>query len=107
MIECHHIIYRSQGGLDFGLNYIYLSCEAHRGDKGPHKCKETDLRYKRELQEALEGLLTKDYYNIRELVDLLKLKEVQANKAFRKLLKVNGISREDVIRRLMGGRLYI
>lgn len=100
------IIFRSQGGLDFELNYKYLDSESHRGNLGPHKCKETDLMYKKELQEKLENLLTKEYYNIKELIDLLGLKEVQANRAFRKLLKVNGIDRETVIRRLMGGRLY-
>lgn len=100
------MIFKSQGGLDFELNYKYLTSEEHRGINGPHKCKETDLRYKRELQTKLENLLTKEYYNIKELIDILGLKEVQANRAFRKLLKVNGISREDALRRLLGGRLY-
>ena len=107
MIEKHHIVYRRQGGLDYELNYKYLTSEDHRGDNGPHRCRATDMKYKRELQEALEGLLTKDYYNIAELVNLLGLKQIQANKAFKKLMKVNGISREDVIKRLMGGRFYL
>ena len=106
MFEKHHIIYKSQGGLDFELNYKYLTNKEHRGDKGPHKCRETDLRYKLELQEQLEKILTRKYYSVRDLVELLDLKEEQANKAFRKLLKVNGIAREDALRRLMGGRLY-
>src|SRR5699024_4344814 len=99
-------IFKSQGGLDFELNYKYLTPEEHRGNKGPHRNKEIDLMYKRELQEFLEALLEEDYYNIKELVDLLGLKPAQANKAFKKLLKVDGIKREDVLRRLMGGRLY-
>lgn len=107
MIEKHHIVYRKQGGLDYELNYKYLTSEDHRGDNGPHRCRATDMKYKRELQEALEGLLTKDYYNIAELVNLLGLKQVQANKAFKKLMKVNGICKEDVIKRLMGGRFYL
>lgn len=105
-IEKHHICFKSQGGLDFPLNYKYLTSTEHRGNNGPHKCKEVDLKYKLELQDKLEKLLTKDYYNIKELIDLLGLQEKQANKAFRKLLKVNGISREDCLRRLLGGRLY-
>lgn len=105
-VEKHHIIYRSQGGLDFPLNYKHLDSKLHRGNQGPHKCKATDLKYKLELQATLENLLTKEYYNIKELIDLLGLKEVQANKAFRKLLRVNGIEREEVLKRLMGGRLY-
>ncbi|NLY46847.1 MAG: hypothetical protein GX053_12800 [Tissierella sp.] len=83
-----------------------MDSESHRGIDGPHRNKETDLTYKRELQINLENLLTQDYYNIAELISILGLQEKQANKAFRKLLRVNGISREEVIRRLMGGRLY-
>lgn len=83
-----------------------MTSEKHRGINGPHRNKETDLKYKKELQKKLEKILTKDYYNIKELIDLLGLKEKQANRAFRKLLKVNGIDRESVIRRLMGGKLY-
>lgn len=92
--------------MDFELNYKYLDSESHRGIGGPHRNKETDLMYKIELQENLENLLTQDYYNISELINILGLQEKQANKAFRKLLRINGISREEVIRRLMGGRLY-
>lgn len=92
--------------MDFELNYKYLTSEEHRGNTGPHKCKQTDLKYKKELQTELENLLTQDYYNIAELINILGLQEKQANKAFRKLLKVNGISREDAIKRLLGGRFY-
>lgn len=100
------IIYKSQGGLDFELNYKYLTSEEHRGNKGPHLNKETDLKYKKELQKKLEELLTQEYYNIKELIDLLGLKEKQANRAFRKLLRVDGIDRLTVLKRLMGGMLY-
>ena len=62
--------------------------------------------YKRELQTELEELLNQDYYNIKELINILGLQEKQANRAFRKLLKVNGISRQEVIKRIMGGRFY-
>lgn len=88
------------------MNYKYLDSNSHRGIDGPHRNKETDLKYKIELQEKLEKLLDREYFNIRELRVLLGLKEKQANKAFRKLLKVNGISREDAIKRLLGGRFY-
>ena len=88
------------------MNYKYLDSNSHRGIDGPHRNKETDLKYKIELQEKLEKILDREYFNIRELRVLLGLKEKQANKAFRKLLKVNGISREDAIYRLMGNRFY-
>lgn len=105
-MERHHIIFKSQLGLDFELNYKYLTSAEHRGLQGPHRNKATDLKYKIELQEKLENLLTKEYYNIKELIDLLGLQEKQANRAFRKLLRVNGIAREEVIYRLLGNRFY-
>ena len=33
----HHIVFKSQGGLDFSLNLIRLRQEGHEGDKGPHR----------------------------------------------------------------------
>lgn len=107
MLEKHHIVFRSQGGLDFELNYKYLTSEEHRGDKGPHKCRETDLKYKKELQDTLFEILEDDFYTIYDVVDLLGLDKKQAEKAFRKLpYSQKGIKKEDIIRRLMGGKLY-
>ena len=102
------VIFKSQGGLDFELNYKRLTPEQHRGSKGPHRCRETDLRYKRELQRKLENLLTDEFYTVEELINILDLKEKQAYKAFRKINKHReGMKREDVIKRLMGGRFYL
>lgn len=107
MLEKHHIVFKSQGGLDFELNYKHLTSEQHRGNDGPHLNKKTDLKYKLELQEKLETLFDKSYYQVDELVDILGLKEQQAAKAFRKVpVYRKGMRREDVIRRLMGGRVY-
>lgn len=83
-----------------------MTPEEHRGINGPHRDKKTDLMYKEEMQDKLEEILDKEIYNVKELVDILGLREEQANKALRKIQKVDGISREDVIRRLMGGKLY-
>ena len=33
MAELHHIVFRSQGGLNFKLNLIPLSIEEHKGDE--------------------------------------------------------------------------
>lgn len=108
MIEKHHIVFKSQGGLDFELNYKYLTSEAHRGNKGPHKCRKTDLRYKRELQRKLEKILEKEFYTVEELIKILGLKEKQAYKAFKKINKhPQGMKREDIIYRLMGNRFYL
>ena len=109
MLEKHHIVFKSQGGLDFELNYKYLTPEQHRGLKGPHMCRETDLKYKRELQKKLEKTLVNEFYTEKELIQILGLKPEQAYKAFKKLNHHpdRGIKREDVIFRLMGNRNYL
>lgn len=106
-LEKHHIVFKSQGGLDFDLNYKYLSPEDHRGNYGPHLNRTIDLAYKAEMESKLRSVLKLKRYSINELIDILGLKEKQANKAFRKLLKVDGIEIEDIIFRLMGDRFYL
>lgn len=109
MIEKHHIVFKSQGGLDFELNYKPLTPYDHRGPKGPHMCRETDLKYKKEMQRKLEEILVDEFYTEKELIKILGLKPQQAYKAFKKIDKHpdRGMKREDVIRRLMGGKLYL
>lgn len=106
--EKHHIVFRSQGGLDFPLNYKYLCCIHHRGSNtGPHRCKKIDLEYKKELQAQLKNKLTKDYYTENEIVKILELNRTQAKKICRKfLLYKEGYKTEDIIFRLMGKRNY-
>ena len=108
LIEKHHIIFKSQGGLDFELNYKYLSSEDHRGNLGPHLNRKVDLHYKRELELKLRKLLRDEYYTIEELIDILGLKKKQAYKAFRIIKKTEyGMRTEDVIFRLLGGSFYL
>lgn len=108
MLEKHHIVFKGRGGLDFELNYKRLSPEDHRGTYGPHLDRRIDLAYKIEMQVKLEKVLHKDYYQVEELIEALGLKEQQAYKAFRKLqIHKGGYETLDVIRRLMGGKLYL
>lgn len=107
-MEKHHIVFKSQGGLDFELNYKYLSSEDHRGNDGPHLNKKTDLKYKRELEATLRMKLFNDYYTLEELIEILGLNSRQANKAFKKVNQhEKGMKREDIIFRLMGNRFYL
>ena len=55
-IHKHHIVFRSQGGLDFDLNMIELTQEEHEGNHGPHQSRARDLELKRGLQEQLSEL---------------------------------------------------
>ena len=103
ILEKHHIIFKSQGGLDFPLNYKYLSSEDHRGSLGPHLCKTTDDKYKLELEYNLKAILTREHYQIDELIQMLDLDTKQAYKAFKNLRQYEGgKSTEDIIRRLLG-----
>lgn len=103
----HHIVFRSQGGLDFTLNLIYLTPEEHIGDKGPHRNRERDLELKRNLQVTLLKLLTEDKYTLKEIIETLGLKRGQAEKAFKRVDCYDGAYKtEDIIRRLMGGKMY-
>lgn len=105
--EKHHIVFKSQGGLDFELNYKKLCFEHHKGNDGPHNCRKTDLKYKIELQRKLQDLLTKKYYTEEEIRELIDLNKKQADKIFKRfMLYSEGYDKDEIIRRLMGGRLY-
>ncbi|OAA91985.1 MULTISPECIES: HNH endonuclease [Clostridium] len=103
----HHIVYRSQGGVDFPLNFKYLCSEHHRGKSGPHKNRKLDLLYKVEMQQKLEKLLYKEFYTLDELVNLLQINKGMLKKLLKeyKLYK-EGYRSFDVIYRLMGKKKY-
>ena len=106
--EKHHRVYRSQGGLDFKLNYKYLCCEHHKGSKGPHQNRATDLRYKLEMQDNLIKTLIQEHYTVEELAKALEMQKSEAKKAVKTLpLTDHGYKTVDIIKRLMGGRFYI
>jgi len=103
----HHVVYRSQGGLNFPLNIRYLCHEHHRGKNGPHKNKSTDLQYKLQLQDNLRSLLRKDYYREQELTDMLQIKNGTAKKLLKGLrLHKEGYDSSEIIFRLMGMKEY-
>ena len=102
------MIFKSQGGLDFELNYKRLPSKEHRGKEGPHRNRKTDLRYKKELQLELETILTDRFYTVEELINILGLRKQQAYRAFRKIEQHGkGMKRKDVIFRLLGNRFYL
>lgn len=105
--ERHHIVWRSQGGFDFPINYKYLCPKHHRGKKGPHNDDYVDLLYKIEMQEKLQKALPKDYYKIDELVKILDISKRQLNNVVRHLkFYKEGYNTKDVILQLMGGKNY-
>lgn len=108
-IEAHHIVYRNQqyqmSGI--GINKIELCAVHHRGVDGPHKCRETDRKYKLLFQDLLFQLFENDYYSIEQIRKLL---QTNANVILRltKNLPMNpeGYKKMDIIKACMGGKLF-
>lgn len=105
--DIHHIIHRSEGGLDIEINYKYLCEKHHRGKDGPHRSLETDIKYKIELQNKLYTLLPKEYYSYKELGRILDL-SVNSLKKITKNVKLykEGYKTDHIILKLMGNKLY-
>ncbi|AOR22494.1 HNH endonuclease [Clostridium taeniosporum] len=105
--DIHHIVHRSEGGLDIKLNYKYLCPYHHRGKLGPHHCEETDILYKLELQNNLFYLLKNDYYKFKKLMTILEVSRNQLKRIVKDLkLYKEGYKKLDIIVKIMGGKLY-
>ena len=103
----HHIVYKSQGGIEFPLNFRYLCSKHHRGSSGPHKDRALDLEYKLDMQTKLQELLTKEVYTIEELVPLLNINKGMIERLFKEYkMSDKGFKKADIIFRLMGRKKY-
>ena len=73
-----------------------------------HRNREMDLKFKRELQERYFKLFCEDKYNIKQIARLLNTTPAHVEKNFKKVqADPDGyIAKEDIIRKLMGGKLY-
>lgn len=107
-MHTHHIVFRSQGGLDFDLNLRRLTPEEHEGTNGLHHNSAVDLMYKMELQNNLDTLFRRECLYTEEQVAKRLGKSVRYwEKNLKKVPRTMGMIRgEDLIRRLMGGKLY-
>jgi len=121
MADKHHIVYKSQGGIEFPLNFRYLCTYHHRGKTGPHKNRRLDLEYKIDMKKKLEKVLVNEFYPIDELEYLLKINKGMIKRLF-KTYKVNGrgvkktsiiskkddigFRKDDIIFKLMGRKKY-
>ena len=105
--DIHHIVHKHEGGYDIKLNYKYLCNYHHRGKTGPHRCIETDIFYKLELQEKLFSLMPKNFYTAKELYPILKISNSSLKKLIRKLKTYKeGYLTKDIVQTLMGGKIY-
>ncbi len=104
----HHIVFRSQGGLDIADNIKELSYSEHLGNNSPHMSKEINLKYKGDLQAEYYHLFYKEQYTIEDIAKILHKSEKYIYKHFRKVKNIAGIyQKEDIIRKLMGDKLYV
>lgn len=105
--DIHHIVHKSEGGFDIEVNFKYLCTKHHRGTHGPHKCLQTDILYKIEMQNKLYNLFFKKYYTFKELTITLNT-STNMIKRITKNLKIHkeGYNRDELILTLMGGKLY-
>jgi hypothetical protein len=103
----HHIVYKSQGGIEFPLNFRYLCSKHHRGEIGPHKNRRLDLEYKLNMQRQLEEILIKEFYLIEELELLLNINKGMIKRLFKKYkLNDKGFKKSDIVFRIMGLKKY-
>jgi len=103
----HHIVFKSHGGLDFDLNFVYLTYEEHEGNQGPHRNRDRDLELKTDLQERLFKLFKEDSYSIEEISRLLGKSKRYIDKNFKRVPMAAGrYQREEIIKKLMGGKFY-
>ena len=104
----HHVIFRSQGGLDIDINLKDLGHEDHLGNDSPHRNRDIDLQYKAELQLELEQIFCKEEYSLDEIAKKLNKSKKYIEKKFKRVPHLFWVfKREDIIKRLMGGKLYV
>ncbi|MEG2868835.1 MAG: HNH endonuclease [Terrisporobacter sp.] len=107
LADIHHIVHKHEGGYDFYLNYKYLCPLHHRGQIGPHHCNAVDLSYKIQLQKKLYEILPNPYYTQKEISDILQIRSCSLRRLLKNLvLHKEGYLNEDIIKSLMGGKLY-
>ena len=104
----HHIVFRSHGGLDIDVNYAYLCAWHHtQGPDAPHRNRETDLRLKLRMQRNLENMLWAETYRAEEIAEIIGIGRRSLEKKMRRVPNEQGnYKREDIIKFLMGGKLY-
>lgn len=104
----HHIVFRSQGGMNISVNYAYL-CIVHHTDgrDAVHNNREFDLELKRKMQDRLFRMFQEPEYTIEQISKIIGYDKRRLGKRFKNVKNLAGVYRqEDIIRELMGGRLY-
>lgn len=108
--ETHHVVFRSQASYmkQIKVNLVPLCIECHRGTLGVHNNKRNDIKLKIQLQAKLfEMFKEKKFYSQEEIQNILECTKFDSMLICKKLaLYRQGYSSEQLIRRMLGGRLY-
>lgn len=107
--ETHHIIFKSQGSYMrmIKMNLVPLCMECHRGNHSPHKSKEIDIKLKLQLQGKYEEMFSNKFYSREEIQQALECTDFDTTLILKKLtLYRMGYESEQLLRRLLGGRMY-
>ena len=111
IMENHHIVFKSQGGCDFFYNMIELPTGLHKGNRGPHMCRNTDVFLKQSVQNALSAELGTKRKTADEIVDLCcPMNRKSKQKLYKRLESAEShdgkYEIEDAVRAIMSGKLY-
>ena len=106
--ERHHIVFRSHGGLNIDVNYAYLCTWHHtQGPDAPHRNHWRDLLLKLRMQRDLENMFWAETYRAEEIAEIIGIGRRSLEKKMRRVPNEQGnYKREDIIKFLMGGKLY-
>ena len=108
--ELHHTIFRSQAPYmkNIKINLVELCADHHRGNYSPHHNKKMDLKLKTQLQNELYKLFAyQDYFTEEDVEIILMCSKEEARNICKKLsLHIKGYEKEEIIKRLLGGRFY-
>lgn len=104
----HHIVFRSQGGMNIQLNFAYLCPEHHtEGRNAAHNDRAFDLLLKIRMQRRLEEMFRDPEYGVCKIAKLIGYDRRRLGCRMKAVPKKAGkYRREDIIRFFMGGRLY-
>ena len=106
-MDKHHIIFKSQGGLNFELNIIELPHDFHIGEDGPHLNDKCNKKLKMQLECELKDILTEKQYSILDIKQILGLNKKDTKKLNKRFVFIQEkYDTKEIIRKLMGGRLY-
>lgn len=111
-MHAHHVVFRSQGGVDHYYSKIKIPMGFHESDRGPHKNRETDLALKREMQKELfDAFSEADTYDIDSILLILQPENERSGAKLRRQLEktknnAGEYKAEDIVRTLMGRKLY-